>query len=203
MKVQSARRFFQHERFSHAASRGALLAHLIGASFFCALILSRAFPHEILLTKLMDWPIRLVGIWLIMDRFGRYRHAKPVGWDWAHLLFVGGYGIALVYAELFMTRDTGFINYIQWMNQTLNAYIYFLVVREGLTRRGFRPDILIRWVLATFFVACCIAITQARDFAGMRVHIDNWYHQAQAEYHLEGPSAPWQARAPAVHANSL
>jgi len=203
MKVQSAKRFFMPERLSHSAARGALLAHLIGASFFCAFIFSRAFPQEILFTKLMDWPIRLVGIWLLMDRFGRYRQARLSAWDWVHLLFVAGYGISLVYAELYMTRDTGFINYLQWMNQVLNGYFYFLVVREGITRRGFRPDIVIQWALATFFVACCIAVTQARDIGGMRVHIDNFYHQKEAEWQIEGPSAPWQARAPTVHANSL
>lgn len=202
MKVLSANAI-NSLRHSHAEARGALLSHLVGGCFFLAFILSRAFPQEILQTRILDWPIRLLALWLVMDRFGRYRHAKLTGWDWAHILFVGGYGVALVYAELFMTRDTGFVNYVQWINQTLNAYLFFVVVREGLTRKGFRPDIVLRWMLATFFVACLIAITQARDIAHLRMYIDNFYHQAEEEMHLQGPSAPWQARSPAVHANSL
>jgi len=102
-----------------------------------------------------------------------------------------------------MTRDTGLLNYVEWANIVLNAYIYFLVVREGLTRRGFRPDIVVRWMLATLCLACLVAIAQARDFGGVRAHIDAFYHQAEIEGHMEGPSMPWQARAPATHANSL
>lgn len=191
------------DRYAHAGARGALLSHLVGACFFLAFLANRAIEREVLLTHVFDWPIRLLALWLLIDRLGRIKAAKFSGWDWAHLAFVGGFGAALVYAELFMTRDTGFANYLKWVNTTLNGYFFFLVVREGLTRRGFRPDVVVRWMLVTLGVACLIAIAQARDIAHLRDHIDNFYHQAEAELHMEGPSAPWQARGPAVHANSL
>lgn len=140
---------------------------------------------------------------MLVDRVGKQRQVRLSGWDWAHLAFVAGYGCALIYAELYMVRDTGLMNYVGWMNVTLNGYIYFLTVREGLSRRGFRPEILVRWLLATLSVACLLALAQARDFAGMRGMIDGFYHQALLEQHMEGPSEAWQARAPTAHANSL
>jgi hypothetical protein len=190
-------------RFAHAASRGVAISHIIGFCFLLSFLVTRAFPQEILFTRLADWPIRAVGLWLLVDRFGRYRATKMTAWDVAHLVFVAGFGFILVAAEVFMNRDSGFTNYIEWISQTLNAYIYFLVVREGVARRGFRTDILLRWMLFTLAGACLIAIAQARDIAGMRFHIDSFYHQRDAEMNLEGPSAAWQARGPAVHANSL
>jgi len=190
-------------RFAHAEARGVVLAHIIGACFFASIIFGPSYLGTVLEVNPFDWPIRIVGLWLLVDRVGKQRHIKLVGWDWAHLLFVAGYGCALIYAELFMIRDTGLMNYIGWMNVTLNGYVYFVLVREGLSRRGFRPEVLVRWVLATLCVASVLGLLQARDLFGMRHVIDGFYHQAELELHMEGPSEPWQARAPTAHANSL
>src|SRR4051812_30023946 len=128
MNVAVPARNFLHpgSRLAHAAGRGALLAHLIGACFFITMLIARTLPQQILSTRILDWPIRMVGIWLLIDRFGRSKRTKISPWDWTHLAFVALYGFALVYAELFMIRDTGLMNYIQWINETLNGYIYFL-----------------------------------------------------------------------------
>lgn len=190
-------------RFAHAASRGAILSHLIGVCFFLEFVFAPAFPKEILYTRLLDWPIRILGVWLLLNRFGKQWRPKLTAWDWTHVLFVAGYGFALTYAELFMIRDTGLVNYINWANHFLNGYFYFLVVRESCSRRGFRVEIVVRWLVGTLSLCCLIALAQAKDFGGMRMYIDNFYHQAEAEMLIEGPSKPWQARAPAVHANSL
>jgi hypothetical protein len=190
-------------RFAHSAARGVLLSHLVGICFFLTILLSPAFDKQVLFTPILQWPIRALGLWLIVDRFGKQKSNKVSPWDWAHICFVAAYGCALIFAELYMTRDTGLTNYIQWANQTLGAYIYFLVLRECLTRRGFRADIVIRWVLATLVIACLIGICQAKDIGGLRYQIDSFYHQAQAEMYMEGPSMYWQARAPETHSNSL
>ncbi|HEY3781639.1 MAG TPA: O-antigen ligase family protein [Fimbriimonadaceae bacterium] len=203
-KANVARNFLDPtSRLSHSKGRGAILSHLIGLSFFGSFLLEPAFPKEILFTKPFDWPIRLIALWLLLNRFGKQKTLKFSPWDITHLLFVAGFGFALIYAELFMVRDTGLINYVKWMNTFFNGYLYFLVVREGLSRRGFDSYVLVRWMVATFFVICLVALAQAKDFAGTRVYIDTFYHQQEIEAHMQGPSAPWQARAPASHANSL
>ncbi len=190
-------------RFVHAEARGAALSHLIGLCFFLSILLGPALLSNIIYVNPFDWPIRIVGLWLIIDRVGKRRHTKLAAWDWAHLFLLAGYGCALIYAELFMIRDTGLMNYVGWMNVTLNGYLYFVVTREGLTRRGFKPHVLIRWFLFTLVVACGLALLQSRDLGGARHLIDGFYHQAEIEQHMEGPSEAWQARAPTTHANSL
>lgn len=190
-------------RFAFAEARGALLAHVIGACFFMSILLGPSILGNVLSVNPFDWPIRFVGLWLLVDRAGKLRTVKLGGWDWAHLFFIAGYGCALIYADVFMIRDTGLMNYVGWINVTLNGYIYFVLVRESLSRRGFRPEVLLRWILGTLCIACVLALLQARDLGGMRHVIDGFYHQAQIEQHMEGPSEPWQARAPTTHANSL
>ncbi len=190
-------------RFAFAEARGAFLAHVIGACFFMSIILGPSILGKVLAINPFDWPIRFVGLWLLVDKAGKLRTVKLSGWDWAHLFFIAGYGCALIYADVFMIRDTGLMNYVGWINVTLNAYLYFALVREGLSRRGFRPEVLVRWLLGTLCFACILALLQARDLGGMRHIIDGFYHQAQIEEHMEGPSEPWQARAPTTHANSL
>ena len=198
------RNFLNREgRYAHAEARGACLAHVIGACFFLSILIGPSHIGTILNVNPFDWPIRAVAVWLLIDKLGKRQNTKLMGWDWAHLFLVAAYGCALIYADLFMMRDTGFLNYLGWINVTVNGYLYFLLVREGLTRRGFRPEIVVRWVLATLFLACVLALMQARDVAGTRNLINNFYHQAQIELHMEGPSEPWQARAPTTHANAL
>src|SRR5579859_1520559 len=99
-------------RFAHAGMRGVLISHLIGACFAISFLFGPALPQHIALTRVFDWPIRILGLWLLVDRFGKQRSLKFTAWDMAHVLFVAAYGCALIYAELFMTRDTGLINFV-------------------------------------------------------------------------------------------
>lgn len=188
---------------AYVAVKGLVLSHLVGLCFFLSFAVNRAITFQLGPTRLMEWPIRLLGLWLILDRFGRFRKVKLHVWDWTHLIFAAGYGFALIYAEVYMQRDTGLINYVQWMGSALNGYVFFLVVREGATRKGFNPEIIVRWILWTLAICSVIALLQARDLLGARGLIDRFYHQVQAEAHMEGPSAPWQARGPALHANTM
>lgn len=183
--------------------RGLVLSHLIGIAFLFQFIFERAITAEIPYNRIVDLPIRLIAVWLVLDRLGRLGRVKINAWDFFHLFFVSAYGFASIYADLFMSRDSGLINYIQWMIQILQPYLYFVVVREGLNRRGFRMDIVIRWIIATVAICCVIALFQALDIGGARFHIDSFYRQRQAEAKMEGPSMPWQARGVATHANSM
>lgn len=183
--------------------RGLVLSHLIGLAILLQFVLERAVTFELPYNRLVDIPIRLIIVWLMLDRIGRIGRVKVSGWDWLHLFFISAYGFASVYADLFMSRDTGVLGYISWSIQFIQPYFYFLAVREGLNRRGFRIDIVLRWIIFTVAVCCAVALLQALDVANMRYHIDEFYQQRKAESQMEGPSAPWQARGVAPHANSM
>lgn len=183
--------------------RGVVLSHLIGIAILIQFVLERAVTFELPYNRIVDLPIRLIIVWLLLDRIGRIGRVKVNAWDWLHLFFLSAYGFASVYADLFMSRDTGLINYITWSLQVVQPYFYFLAVREGLNRKGFRVDIVLRWIIFTVAVCCAIALLQALDIANMRYHINEFYAQRKAESQMEGPSAPWQARGVAAHANTM
>jgi hypothetical protein len=190
-------------KYAHVELRGLIMSHLIGLCVFIQLVVDRGIRFDIPYNRGVDIPIRLIAIWLLLDRVGRYRRIKATGWDWAHLGFLAFYGFALVYAELMMTRESGFLNYVNWISSTFQAYIFFLVIREASSRRGFNPTVLVRWVVWTLAIACVIAMFQALDFAGTRSLINDFYNQRAAEAKMQGPSAPWQARGPMAHANAM
>lgn len=188
---------------SHAEVRGYWLSHLIGLCFAIPFVLDRIIPGDVFFTRFVDIPIRLVAVWLILDRVGRRGRIKVSMWDYLHLGFAGAYGLALIYADLFMQRDSGLNNYLSWISNNFSPYFYFLITREGTLRRGFRPYVVVQWMLATLFFACCVALTQSLNLLGLRSFIDETLNQRAAESKMEGPSQVWQARGIFVHANNM
>ncbi|MEQ1821551.1 MAG: O-antigen ligase family protein [Fimbriimonadaceae bacterium] len=186
-----------------AEIRGHILSHFIGACFVFSFMFDRIIPGEIYYTRFVEIPIRLVAVWLIIDRVGRRGRIQICLWDYLHLGFAGIYGLALVYADLYMQRDSGLQNYISWVASSFSPYFYFLIVREGTLRRGFRPYVVMLWAVSAVFVACLLALAQALNVLGLRHTIDTIVHQRQAEATMEGVSMPWQARGIFVHANNM
>jgi hypothetical protein len=191
------------DRYAVVASKGLLLTHLIGFAFFFSIIFNRGIPLDHQYMKIADLPIRLIALWLIVDRFGRYSRIKTSVWDYVHLFFISAYGLGYVWAEVAMTRDTGLFGYFAWISIAFNPYLYFLVVREAIVRRGFNPEVLLRWMLGTLAFACVIALLQSLDPGGARSVIDGFYNQRAADARMIGPSAPWQARGAFNHANAM
>lgn len=188
---------------SHAEVRGYWLSHLIGICFVIPFVFDRIYQGEIYFTRFVDLPLRLVAIWLILDRVGRRGRIHVSLWDYLHLGFAGLYGIALIMADLYMQRDSGLNNYLSWASTNFSPYFYFLIAREGTLRRGFRPYVVVQWMLGTLLFSCIVALTQALNIFGLRNFIDNMVHQRQAEATMEGPSQRWQARGLFVHANNM
>ncbi len=183
--------------------RGLWLSHLIGIAILIQFTLERAVTAEIPYNRIIDLPIRLILVWLVLDRIGRFGRVKINAWDWFHLTFLSAFGFASIYAELFMSRDTGLLNYITWLLQHGQPFLYYIAVREGFNRKGFRIDLVLRWIVVTVTVCCVIALLQALDIGNMRYHINEFYNQRRTEAMMEGPSAPWQARGVASHANLM
>lgn len=187
----------------HAEMRGFWLSHFIGFAFFVQIVFSRAITMELPFNKVTDLPIRLIAVWLILDRVGRIGKVKIAFWDWLHLGFAATYALMLVYADIFMVRETGLKNYLEWISQIFNPYLFFVIVREGTLRRGFQPYVVLRWVMLTLGFACLIALAQSVNALGLRDNIDDFVRQRQAEMRMEGPSMGWQARGLFAHANTM
>lgn len=186
-----------------AEVRGVVLSHMIGMCFAFSFLFERVIQGEIYYTRFVDIPIRLLAVWLMLDRVGRRGRIKIALWDYLHLGFAGLYGLALVYADLYMQRDSGLINYISWISSNFSPYFYFLIVREGTLRRGFKPYVVMMWAVTAVFIACLLALAQALNILGLRYTIDTIIRQRQAEATMEGVSMPWQARGIFVHANNM
>lgn len=190
-------------RSSHAEVRGYWLSHLIGLCFVIPFVFERAIQGEIYFTRFVDIPIRLLAVWLILDRVGRRGRVHVSTWDYIHMGFGGLYGMALIYADLYMQRDSGLNNYLSWVSTNFSPYFYFLIAREGTLRRGFRPYVVVQWMLGTLLFACVVAMVQALNIGNLRHVIDDFIRQRQAESKMEGPSQPWQARGLFLHANNM
>ncbi len=183
--------------------RGLVLSHMIGFAIAIQFLLDRAVTMSIPYNRLIDLPIRLILVWLVIDRVGRQGRMKLTSWDVIYITFIAVQGMIAIYADLYMWRDSGFVNYIDVSLSVLQPFFYFLAVREGLNRKGFKPEILLFWIVGIVGFACILALLQALDLGGARSVIDDFYRQRVAEASMEGASMPWQARGVAPHANSM
>lgn len=191
----------------HAADRvrlrGLVLTHLIGFSIFFYLFADRIWLGKLPYTSLIDLPIRLIAIWMILDRRGRLGRVRLSTWDWLNLGFVIAYGLALVLADVFLVRNVGFMGYVGWALEIAGPYLLFVIVREASLRRGFKLEVLLGWALAAFGIAAMLGLTQAANVLGMRQISATLYNWVIFDMRILGPSAEWQARGPMPHANSM
>ena len=189
----------------HLAVRGKVLSHAIGMAILIEILLDRhwRFPVPFPLTRPTDLPIFLVALWLILDRRGRIGTVRISVIDYLFLGFVALQAFSYVYADLFLIRFGGFRNYMDYSMLQLKPYLYFLVVREGLNRRGFEPKVVIYWLLGALSASALLGLAQAMDAFGARRWSYTFYNQMLDERRMLGPSAPWQAKGVTPHANNL
>jgi hypothetical protein len=148
--------------------KGLYLSHALGFSMFAELALN-IFNFNIPFTPANSIPIRLIAIWLLIDRTGRIGRLRLGMWDAVILGFVFLTGIGCLYnATFYPSVPTSFEDFRKFVGLFVNAYLYFLVVREGLNRRGFRPDIAINWLIAGFTWSALVGIMQTLGIAGAR-----------------------------------
>src|SRR3569832_1878922 len=150
--------------------KGLILSHLMGFALFSEFALN-FFRVSIQQTPITSIPIRLIALWLIIYRTNRTGRLRLGYWD--YLIF--GFVILSTIGTL-VTATTNplvpieFEDVRRFVGVILGAYLYFLVGREALQRRGFRPDIVIKWLLAAFAWSAFIGVLQALNLFGAR----NW-----------------------------
>jgi hypothetical protein len=186
--------------------KGVALSHALGISLFVAMALDRVWRIQMPLLpflKPVDLPILLTALWLILDRRGRIGTVKISWVDYLFLGFVAVQALSYLYSDLFLIRFSGFWVFADVAWQVWRPYLFFIVVREGLVRRGFRADIALYWLLAAFAFSALIGLMQARNVPGVREWSYNFYKQRIDEMAMDGPSAQWQAKGVTPHANTM
>ena len=63
-----------------SGTRGLILSHLIGFAIAVQFLLDRAVTLEIPYNRFVDIPIRLILVWLVIDRVGRQGKMKLTVW---------------------------------------------------------------------------------------------------------------------------
>jgi hypothetical protein len=158
--------------------KGLILSHLLGLCLFSEFVFS-FIKAEIPLTPVLQVPIRLVGLWLLIDRNWRVARFRFSTWDYLILGFVTLTGIGvLVTAATSPELPVALEDYRRFLGVYLGMYLYYLVMKEGLNRKGFRPDIAINWLLAGLAFSALLGLAQAINIP----HVRDW---ALRHYKLE------------------
>lgn len=148
--------------------KGLILSHALGLALFAELALN-IFDFQLPFTPANSIPIRLICIWLLIDRTGRISRLRLGIWDAIMLGFVFLTGVGcIVTTTMNPAVPVSFEDYRKFVGLFINAYLYYLVVREGLNRRGFRPDIAIRWLIAGFAWSAAVGVMQTLGLFGAR-----------------------------------
>lgn len=194
---------FRRMAEARAQARGRWLTHLVGLCIVAYLFLDRIWLGHLPYTGVTDVPIRLVAIWLLLDRTGRIGRVKLNLWDALHIGFIASYGLALIFADAFLVRRAGLFSFVEWAADFAGPYLLFVIVREGTLRKGFRLEGVVAWTLAALAAAGVLGLLQAANIGPFREWSSLLYHWRHFDYRIAGPSAEWQARGPTPHANSL
>jgi hypothetical protein len=148
--------------------KGLILSHLMGFALFSDFALN-IFRYSFPFTPITSIPIRLIAIWLIIDRVNRIGRLRMATWDYIVLTFVTLTCIGYVITA---TTSPGipvdFGDFRRFIGNILGFYIYFLVAKEALNRRGFRPDITVYWLIAGFTWSAVLGIMQTLGILGAR-----------------------------------
>jgi len=148
-------------------TKGLVLSHLVGFALFCEFALN-FIKVEVPFTPVLSVPIRIIALWLVLDRTWRLGPVRLSFWDWSFIGFMLLSSVGAMVNSLDPSLIVGFEGQRNMIGLIINVYLYFLVIREACNRKGFRPDIMLAW----FYVAMCwsavLAILQANEVGGIR-----------------------------------
>jgi hypothetical protein len=187
--------------------KGLLLSHLLGIVLASEFFVGRAaaagsvpyakFP---LFTDWLDLPLRLIALWLILDRNWRVGRLRIQIWDVLALSFPLLVGLAYPLTAQDPSIAADFESYRSFLGDVLRAYTVYLLVREGYNRAGFRGDIVIRYVLGVLALSALFAVAQALDIGSARAWTIRFYALRDS---VEAAEQSYRARGFAPHWNGF
>lgn len=191
--------------------KGRVLSHLLGivlaSEFLLGTAAGRSIPYVNvpMFTAWLDFPIRMIALWLILDRNWRIGRLKPHLWDVLALAFPVIVGLAYPFATLDPSVPTDFESYRGFVGTILRFYTIYLVVREGYNRAGFRGDIMMRYVQGALMLSALTAVAQALNIGGVRAFSQRFFASDELTRQTTGAiqREGFRARGFAAHWNTL
>jgi hypothetical protein len=184
---------------------GTVLSHGLGLTIFFQIVLSRIVFTSFLPTMSDSAmvPIRALAIMVLLRGFGKRRQTRACGWDIAYLGFACAFLVGAVVAEFYLVKRMTLLTNVGVVLNLLDAYLFFLVLREALNRQGFSLKVVMGWWIAALFIQIIVAWLQVLNPFGFTGILDTLVKQSEANASMYGPPQPFQARGLHPHANPL
>jgi hypothetical protein len=185
--------------------KGKVLSHLLGIVIASQFVVSGAAHESVPYAKLplntawLDVPLRLIALWLILDRNWRTGKLKFTAWDAIALGFPVIVGLAYPFSVADPTIGASSMGFKAFLGDMLRFYTVFILVREGHLRAGFDGRTLLNWVMLGLSFSASLAVLQALNVGGIRTWAEEFFDQHRSL----NPNETYRARGTAAHWNGF
>jgi hypothetical protein len=185
--------------------KGKVLSHLLGIIIASQFIVAGAALGSVPYVKLpmntgwLDLPLRLIAVWLLLDRNWRIGRLKFTHWEVLALGFPVVVGLAYPFSAADIATGADGVGYRSFVGDMLRFYTVFILVREGHLRAGFDTRVLLRWLMAGLAFSALLGLLQAFNVGGVRSWSQGFYSQDK----VSNTASTFRARGTAMHWNSF
>ncbi len=185
--------------------KGKVLSHLLGMVIASQFVVSGAAHSNVPYVKLplntawLDVPLRVILIWLLLDRNWRIGKLKLTAWDAIALGFPIIVGLAYPFSVADPTIGASSSGFKAFLGDMLRFYTVFILVREGHLRAGFDGRTVLNWVMLGLSASAGLALLQALNVGGVRAWSEEFFDQHRTYNQSEG----YRARGTAPHWNGF
>jgi len=186
--------------------KGAVLSHLLGFVIASEFVVGSGAGTSVpyvnlpLFTGWLDFPLRMIGLWLLLDRNWRIGRLKLGVWDFLALAFPLVVAFSYPVTALDPSVGADFESYRRFLGTVLRFYLIYLLMREGYNRAGFRGDIVLRYILGALALSSLTAILQFFDVGSARLWTIRFFHLQDG---VDFTSTGFRARGFAAHWNGF
>jgi|GEM_PF-5196734 len=186
--------------------KGRTYSHLLGlvlaSEFIVGTAAGRVIPYAAIpmFTGWLDLPLRLLALWLILDRNWRVGRLRIGMWDGLLLGFPIIVGISYIFTNSDPSIASDFESYRGFVGDMVRFYTVYLLIREGYNRAGFRGDVVVKYVLAALAASAFVSILQTFNVGPIRELTDTVYGPVSAFMSL---NEPYRARGLSSHWNGF
>ncbi|MGV3615887.1 MAG: O-antigen ligase family protein [Fimbriimonas sp.] len=184
--------------------KGLALSHLLGLVIASEFMVGAAAGFSIpyvrlpLFSSWLDFPVRVLALWLLVDRNWRLGRLRMGLFDVLILGYCGLVGLTYPYTAQDPSVQASFEWYRGFAGDMVRYYMIYLLVREGHNRAGFDGRIMLRWILAAMAFSASLAVAQAFNVGGVRMWSVVFYRQT-----MPNPNEPFRAAGTATHWNGF
>ncbi|MEZ0324793.1 MAG: O-antigen ligase family protein [Fimbriimonas sp.] len=194
-----------YESYVSTFPKGRVLSHLLGMVIASQFVVSGAAHEHIPYAKLplntawLDVPLRVILLWLILDRNWRIGKLKFTAWDAIALGFPVIVGLAYPFSVSDPTIGASADGFKAFFGDMLRFYTVFILVREGHLRAGFNGRTVLNWVMLGLSASAGLALLQAANVGGVR----KWSEEFFDQHRTFNQNETYRARGTAQHWNGF